>query len=197
MCAVCVLRAFASIAFLFKHPDFLPVAVPSNRHFFLMSFFVSVLESFVTGSPWPREEAKEQKKRKAEQTRAKKKEEAEARKAAKKADGEGASKRRKKAKKGDSEDGLDKPDHRNLQRPGGTFNDNDPRVLVDGAQFSTSCRLTPLGSARKFLKSILQTGWGLLRLKKGSVKKVLTESMQGGFAMNEDVKTFLSSNTQV
>lgn len=141
----------------------------------------------------------QRKKRKQEEAKAAKKREAEAKKAAKKAaDGEKPSKRRKRRNGTEEDDAApEKADHRGLQRIRGSFTDKDPQVLVDGAQFATSCRLTPAPNCRKFLKSILLNGMGLLRLKKGSVKKILTESMEGGFPMTDDAKAYISSSTQV
>ena len=142
-------------------------------HFFSQSF---LSQSCIYGEPlstvWslhflpPREEAKEQKKRKAEEKKAAR----QAKKLAEKeAEGEPEPKKRKKKDK-DKDDKA--ADHRNLQRTRGAFKDEDPEVLKSGADLPTTHRVQPLLSVSKFLQSVSENKVSLLRLKKGSIKKI-------------------------
>ena len=147
----------------------------------------------------PRESARELKKQKAEEKKAAK----QAKKIAEKeAEGEPASKRRKK-KDAKEKDG-DKGDHRHLQRTRATFSEDDPPVLKSGPDFPTNYRVTPMSSVAKFIQSVLLNKVSILRLKKGSVKKVCSFGLGLGKNAREpldkedepDMKQFVNSTAQ-
>lgn len=142
--------------------------------------FVSRLESL-----WPpRELEREDKKAKAAAKKKRKAEEAaESKKAAKPAAGGRRKKRNSthggddgSAESGDAEGGKPAKSSR-LSRTRGQFEDTGPLVLVRGPSFPAMYRMGTLQSWKPWLEEMMQNHPAVLRLKKGTVKKVLTKSL--------------------
>ena len=142
--------------------------------------FVSRLESL-----WPpRELEREEKKAKAAAKKKRKAEEAaESKKAAKPAAGGRRKKRNNthgdndgSAESGDAEGSKPAKSSR-LSRTRGQFEETDPPVLVRGPSFPAAYRLGTLQSWKPWLEEMMQNHPAVLRLKKGTVKKVLTKSL--------------------
>ena len=151
---------------------------------YLSPYPVSLFSFF----PAAREKTKETKKQEAEEKKRKSQESAEAKKAARKA----ATRRKKKrTDDGDGEDGssdLDDDDDEGKRkgrkstgkapRTRGNFEDTDPAILRRGANLDASYRLGSFSCIKEFVNEIWEEKPALLRCKKGSVKKILTKSLQ-------------------
>lgn len=127
---------------------------------------------------------REEKKAKAAAKKKRKAEEAaESKKAAKPAAGGRRKKRNSthggddgSAESGDAEGGKPAKSSR-LSRTRGQFEETDPPVLVRGPSFPAAYRLGTLQSWKPWLEEMMQNHPAVLRLKKGTVKKVLTKSL--------------------
>ena len=151
---------------------------------YLSPYPVSLFSFF----PAAREKIKESKKQEAEEKKRKLQERAEAKKAAK------AASRRKKRKGGEDGEGegssdLDDDGKPKGRRSTGTgkaprtrgrdqFEESDPAILRRGASLDASYRLGSFSSIKEFVNEIWDEKPALLRCKKGSVKKILTKSLQ-------------------
>ena len=127
---------------------------------------------------------REEKKAKAAAKKKRKAEEAaESKKAAKPAAGGRRKKRNNthggddgSAESGDAEGSKPAKSSR-LSRTRGQFEDTDPLVLVRGPSFPAMYRMGTLQSWKPWLEEMMQNRPAVLRLKKGTVKKVLTKSL--------------------
>ena len=140
---------------------------------------------------------REEKKAKAAAKKKRKAEEAaESKKAAKPAAGGRRKKRNSthggddgSAESGDAEGGKPAKSSR-LSRTRGQFEETDPPVLVRGPSFPAAYRLGTLQSWKPWLEEMMQNHPAVLRLKKGTVKKVLTKSLNKS-EPQEEAKDFI------
>ena len=77
-----------------------------------------------------------------------------------------------------------------LSRTRGQFEDTDPLVLVRGPSFPAMYRMGTLQSWKPWLEEMMQNRPAVLRLKKGTVKKVLTKSLNKS-EPQEEAKDFI------
>ncbi|CAL1133557.1 unnamed protein product [Cladocopium goreaui] len=142
-----------------------------------------------------KEQAAESKKRKAAEA-------AEAKKAAK------PSGRRRKSKRGQHEDSAASDDPAadgskakaakvSRTRAKGSFEDTDPPVLVKGSMFPAAYRLGFFESFNDFLDQVVCNKPALMRNKKGSVKKVLSKSLNRNDPQQEtETKDFITQTAK-
>ena len=97
--------------------------------------------------------------------------------------------KKKRTDDGDGEDGSSDLDDDEGKRKGrkstgkaprtrGNFEDTDPAILRRGANLDASYRLGSFSCIKEFVNEIWEEKPALLRRKKGSVKKILTKSLQ-------------------
>ena len=129
-----------------------------------------------------REAEKQYKKRKAQEERERKKEESKKDKAAKAA--KKSVKRKSDADEaegaGEGEDDEDPHKKRKgITRTRGTFLDTDPPVLVQGHDLPAQFQVPSQGDIQTFIEEVVQNNPCILKLKKGTVKKIITAQTKG------------------